>query len=684
MGGRSGRGELRRPSRIAPAGAPHGRHSRLRRGRQHRPGTGCRCPTRSAGWPCRCSSSSTVATTAPRRSCGTGALTPASRRSTGVRVPPCGSGTGWRSTAEPATSPPSTPTGSTTRASWRAWCSLWSMTRPTSSPDRAVSVRRTWATGCEPQAWLLFAALITVLTGRRITDPAFGLRAMKAEVPVALTLEQSQYQAAELLVAAILAGYRVAERPGVMRRRRLGHDQEGKQPELRLPLRPGRAGDLVAGPVTFRARPSLRTLGRPGPLAVTVLVMLPVLTFSVPALAGHPFVSTDNLIQNFPLRVLVARNLQHGHLPLWNPYIWSGTALLGGLNAGALYPGTLLFTVLPAEAAFVVNEIAVYVVGAIGLYVFLRRSSLSVGAAFLGSLSFTVGGFMSAQMGHIDLVQGASLVPWMLVALQRMAVHRTASPPGAAKPPARWPTVLLGAVRRPPRADGVARGAHRRLHPRGHLRRVADLASPQRPDPRPDGDGGSGGRGPDRHPVAARPGVRGPLPALGELVRLLHLWVVLAQAHGPDDDAVPVGELRALRGAAVPRPVQPGRGHLLRRHPPCLRRLRHAHPAVEGAASVGGTGRLVRHHRRRPDPVLRGVHASRPSPRPHSHLRPAAAPEPQPADRSTWAWRSCSPTGSTVCVGGPGATPAPPTPARRNGPRRCSPWPARSAWSARS
>ena len=72
-----------------------------------------------------------------------------------------------------------------------------------------------------------FAALITLLTGTRITDPAFGLRAMKAEVPAALTLEQSQYQAAELLIAAILRGYRVAERPGVMRRRTSGTTKKG-------------------------------------------------------------------------------------------------------------------------------------------------------------------------------------------------------------------------------------------------------------------------------------------------------------------------------------------------------------------------------------------------------------------------------------------------------------------------
>jgi glycosyltransferase involved in cell wall biosynthesis len=74
---------------------------------------------------------------------------------------------------------------------------------------------------------VVFAALISLLTRHRVTDPAFGLRAMKAEVPAALTLEQSQYQAAELLIAAILAGYRVAERPGVMRPRTSGKTKKG-------------------------------------------------------------------------------------------------------------------------------------------------------------------------------------------------------------------------------------------------------------------------------------------------------------------------------------------------------------------------------------------------------------------------------------------------------------------------
>ena len=66
---------------------------------------------------------------------------------------------------------------------------------------------------------VVFALLIRVLTRHGVTDPAFGLRAMTAEVARAVTLREPQYQAAELLVGAIMRGFRVAERPATLRRR---------------------------------------------------------------------------------------------------------------------------------------------------------------------------------------------------------------------------------------------------------------------------------------------------------------------------------------------------------------------------------------------------------------------------------------------------------------------------------
>ena len=73
----------------------------------------------------------------------------------------------------------------------------------------------------------VYAALVSVLTGRHVTDPSFGLRAMRAEVPAAVSLRQPQYQAAELLVGAIMKGFRTAERPATMRARTGGRSHKG-------------------------------------------------------------------------------------------------------------------------------------------------------------------------------------------------------------------------------------------------------------------------------------------------------------------------------------------------------------------------------------------------------------------------------------------------------------------------
>ncbi len=73
----------------------------------------------------------------------------------------------------------------------------------------------------------VFALIISALAGKRITDPSFGLRAMRAEVTGAVRLEQPQYQSAELLIAVISHGFRVAEVPATIRKRRIGESKKG-------------------------------------------------------------------------------------------------------------------------------------------------------------------------------------------------------------------------------------------------------------------------------------------------------------------------------------------------------------------------------------------------------------------------------------------------------------------------
>jgi glycosyltransferase involved in cell wall biosynthesis len=66
---------------------------------------------------------------------------------------------------------------------------------------------------------LVFGALFSLLVKHRITDPACGVRAMRSELTAAVTLEQPQYQASELMISAALNGFRLAEVPTTMRDR---------------------------------------------------------------------------------------------------------------------------------------------------------------------------------------------------------------------------------------------------------------------------------------------------------------------------------------------------------------------------------------------------------------------------------------------------------------------------------
>ena len=79
-----------------------------------------------------------------------------------------------------------------------------------------------------------FAAAVTALTGQRISDTTFGLRAMRAEVTGAVRLEQQQYQASELLIGVIAHGYRVLEVPATIRRRTVGESKKGHSRFARL------------------------------------------------------------------------------------------------------------------------------------------------------------------------------------------------------------------------------------------------------------------------------------------------------------------------------------------------------------------------------------------------------------------------------------------------------------------
>jgi hypothetical protein len=74
----------------------------------------------------------------------------------------------------------------------------------------------------------VFAWWATLLTGHRLTDTSFGLRAMRTELTGVVTLNQPQYQSSELLLGAFSHGYRLGEVPASMRLRSAGTTKKGR------------------------------------------------------------------------------------------------------------------------------------------------------------------------------------------------------------------------------------------------------------------------------------------------------------------------------------------------------------------------------------------------------------------------------------------------------------------------
>jgi hypothetical protein len=156
-----------------------------------------------------------------------------------------------------------------------------------------------------------------------------------------------------------------------------------------------------------------------GPLwPYAVLIGLPAAAFILPDLiGGHLLMAGDNVQQNYPLHVLVGSMLRRGQLPFWDPYLFSGTPLLAGFNAGALYPLVGLFVFLPDRAAWIATEIILFSLIAVGMYLFLRALALSTAACLLAALTFSCSGFVLTQANHVDMTEGFASIPFMLLAV---------------------------------------------------------------------------------------------------------------------------------------------------------------------------------------------------------------------------------------------------------------------------
>lgn len=132
----------------------------------------------------------------------------------------------------------------------------------------------------------------------------------------------------------------------------------------------------------------------------------------------------DVALQMFPWFNLTRAALIAGHLPLWNPYAFGGSALLANGQSAPFSPFTLLAVPFGAAHGMSLMMLARLLVAGGGTYLFLRQLGAGARAAVIGGVAFAASSYMVVWLGWPHTAV-AALVPWGFAAAERYLRDRS-------------------------------------------------------------------------------------------------------------------------------------------------------------------------------------------------------------------------------------------------------------------
>lgn len=148
-------------------------------------------------------------------------------------------------------------------------------------------------------------------------------------------------------------------------------------------------------------------------LRVLGLGALIVISFWRLALTNLVLARGDVLLYFYPLWDYRAEALRSGRIPLWNPYLFMGVPFLANSQAGVLYPFNWPLAGLPSPVAFKIAAVAHIILAGAGAILFARRAlGVRPTSAWLAGLLFALGGYLTAQVEHINQLQGLAWLPF--------------------------------------------------------------------------------------------------------------------------------------------------------------------------------------------------------------------------------------------------------------------------------
>jgi hypothetical protein len=124
-----------------------------------------------------------------------------------------------------------------------------------------------------------------------------------------------------------------------------------------------------------------------------------------------------------PWAQVVHRELSRGELPLWNPYEGAGAPLAANGQSAVYDPLMLAVNLHPTTRTWDLSFLFAFMIGAVGMYLFLRLLGLPMLPALAGTAAFSLSGYFATD-NNATFVTGYLYLPWLFLFVDRVAVSR--------------------------------------------------------------------------------------------------------------------------------------------------------------------------------------------------------------------------------------------------------------------
>jgi hypothetical protein len=145
-------------------------------------------------------------------------------------------------------------------------------------------------------------------------------------------------------------------------------------------------------------------------------------------LFGEAWLWEDMMYYSYPVRVFAATSLAMGHLPLWNPYTFSGMPFLADIQTTVLYLPCVILTLFVRNGGLgfywlEIMVIAHYILAGWAMYLLASSFDLKRAPALFAGTAYMLSGFMITHAIHQQII---TLVAWfpLVLLLFRIALTR--------------------------------------------------------------------------------------------------------------------------------------------------------------------------------------------------------------------------------------------------------------------